>query len=221
MTQPTLFDALYKPSAGCEQVVNKEKDNGKDNEKENSPHTPLKGKETGKETGKEIPPPPPPCRSLQSAPARTPAHTPAQGAAKVVVVEMRNSGKGVLISADSLEEADKAAAVVVKYLKTPPIVIRLHLYELDKLNDEYFTRNLYLQGMGQEFVPLHYNAEAIRLAAYVRRYLAATLINGKRLIITTTLAADRFAKRYGQEFLELLLSRLIPMKLRRIRRRQK
>lgn len=137
------------------------------------------------------------------------------------VVEMRSSGKGLLVSADRLEDADKAAAAVVKYLRTPPIVVRLHLFEMDRLDDEMFGRNLYLAGMGMEFVPDHFNAEAIRLAAYIRRYLCATLQNGKRLIITTTLASNRVAKRYGQEFLELLLARLIPLKLRQKRGMQK
>ena len=203
--QPSLFDLLREQaegyqqlSTGYQQVINKEKEN----EKENSPHTPLKGKEKAKET-----PPPPPALSRP----RACAHARRLAAA---VAEMRSSGKGLLVSANSLVEAHEFVAAVAAYLKSRPATIRLHLGELEDLDDSHLDGNLYLAAMGMEFVPDHFNAEAKRLAAFILRYLAHARKNGKRLLISTTLPANRFAHRYGREFTEMLLIRCVVVKLR-------
>ena len=168
-------------------------------EKGISPHTPFKEKE-----GQKEPPPPPEGSPLACARARLVA----------AVAEMRSSGKGLIVSADTLAEAHAFAAAAAKCLRTPPVTVRLHLGELDNLDDSLLEGNLYLAAMGMEYVPDHFNAEAKRLAAFVMRYLARARLVGKRLIVSTTLAADRFARRYGRDFTEVLLSRCVPVKLR-------
>ena len=178
-------------------VVNKEREE----EKESSPRTPLKEKEEEKET-----PPPPPVEH-----SRAGAHARLLAAAD----RMRESGKGLLVSADTLAEAHAFAAAAARCLRTPPATVRLHLGELDSLDDSLLEGNLYLMAMGMEFVPDRFNAEAKRLAAFVMRYLARSRATGKRLIVSTTLAADRFARRYGSDFTQMILSSCVPVKLRR------
>ena len=170
-------------------------------EKGNFPHTPFKEKEGEKET-----PPPPPVES-----PRAQAHAKRLTAA---VAEMRESGKGLLVCADTLAEANAFAAAAARCLRTPPATVRLHLGGLGELDDSLLEGNLYLAAMGMEFVPDRFNAEAKRLAAFVMRYLARSRVTGKRLIVSTTLAADRFARRYGRDFTDMVLSRCVPVKLR-------
>ena len=91
-------------------------------EKGISPHTPFKEKEGQKET----PPPPPEGSPLACARARLVA----------AVAEMRSSGKGLIVSADTLAEAHAFAAAAAKCLRTPPVTVRLHLGELTMRFDD-------------------------------------------------------------------------------------
>ena len=170
-------------------------------EKGNSPRTPLKEKESEKETS--------------AATAGTPLAQARAERLAAAMAAMRSSGKGLLVSADTLAEAHAFAMDATRCLKTPPAIVKLHLGGIDDLDDTLLERNLYLAAMGMEFVPDHYNAEAKRLASFILRYLARARITGKRLIVSTTMAADRFARRYSSDVLDMVLARIVPVKLRR------
>ena len=233
MSQLDLFGA----TSGCQQVVNKERDN----EKENSPHTPLKGKETEKETTTTPPVSSPSETTLSGARACTRARdetgrgednssvkngkaAPARDARVMkAAYSMQETGKGLLVSADTIEDAHRFMCQILMFFRVPPPIVRLDLCQVVFLDQESYpsewdrlmSGHVYLHGLGGEFVPNHYNREALTVVGFLRQYLRPGRIAAQhRLLISTKLSSARFARRYSKDILQLVLAHCNPVKLR-------
>ena len=211
MTQPTLFDALREQASGSRQVINKEKEN----EKEKSPHTPLKGKEKVKETSTTTC-----CLPSEYSLSRARARDQQVG---VVALTMKEKCQGLIVSADTLNAAHAFMTRMMVYFRVPPNVVNLHLGDVKYLDerdypsewDRLMSRHVYLLGLGSEFLPGHYNAEALKVAAFLRQYLRpGRNAAAHRLLISTRLSSAGMARRYGQDVLQLVLMACHPVKLR-------
>lgn len=229
---------LFGATSGCQQVIYKERDN----EKEKSPHTPLKGKETEKETATttrslsacSTPPGARACASkdgeqvvavdfVSKNPA-SPQPVPARDErVRVLAFRMQELGSGLIVSADTVLAAHNFVEKMLVYFRVPPPVVRLDFGEVRYLDEDsyptqwarFMSGHVYLRSLGTEFVPGHYNAEALRVAAFLRQYLMPGRNAAQhRLLISTRLDARSFSRRYSADVLNMVLARCIPVKLR-------
>ena len=136
---------------------------------------------------------------------------------------MQKTGKGLIVSADTMLVVHRFMEKILAFFCVPPPVVRLDLGDVRYLDEQAYptewdrllSGNVYLRAMGAEFVPDHFNAEALKVAAFLRRFLKpGRNAVGHRLLIATRLSAARFAKRYSREILDLVLAHCLPIKLR-------
>ena len=136
---------------------------------------------------------------------------------------MQETGKGLLVSADTIEDAHRFMRQILVFFRVPPSIVRLDLGQVVFLDQESYpsewdrlmSGHVYLHGLGAEYVPNHWNAEALKVAAFMRLYLKPGRNPAThRLLISTNLSSARFARRYTKDILQLVLAHCNPVKLR-------
>ena len=136
---------------------------------------------------------------------------------------MQEKCQGLIVSADTMTAADDFVMKMMVYFRVPPNVVRLDLGDVRYLDegaypsewDRLMSGHVYLRGLGAEFVPNRFNAEGLKVAAFLRQYLRpGRNAAAHRLLISTRLCSARVAKRYGEEVLSMILAACHPVKLR-------
>ena len=143
-----------------------------------------------------------------------------------VAYSMQRTCKGLIVSADTANAAHRYIKKMLVFFRVPPPVVHLYLGDVRYIDeasypsewDRLMSGHVYLRALGAEFVPGHFNAEGVKIAAFLRQYLRPGRNAAQhRLLISTRLSAARFSKRYSNDVLQLVLANCLPVKLRTIK----